>query len=233
MLKSSIVRLVAWSVSRPLRVIVLSLILAVLSGYYVADHFKINTDISRLVENDPAWSSLDDAIDKAFPQRGQTVLVVVEARAPEFADAAANALTAALKSQPKEFVAVTQPAGGSFFEHNGLLFPSLDDVQSTTGQLVQSRPLINALAKDPSLTGLAGVLTTSLLLPLQLGQVKLSDMSHLLSQSATVLDRVLAGQPAALSSGASLRHRAAGGRLRRARTWRARLGCHPRHRCLA
>jgi hopanoid biosynthesis associated RND transporter like protein HpnN len=199
MLKSSIVRLVAWSVSRPLRVIVLSLILAVLSGYYVADHFKINTDISRLVENDQAWSSLDDAIDNAFPQRGQTVLVVVEAHAPEFADAAANALTAALKSQPKEFVAVTQPAGGSFFEHNGLLYPSLDEVQSTTGQLVQSRPLVNALAKDPSLTGLAGVLTTSLLLPLQLGQVKLSDMSHLLSQSATVLDRVLAGQPAAFS----------------------------------
>jgi uncharacterized protein len=199
MLKSSIVRLVAWSVSRPLRVILLSLILAVLSGYYVAGHFKINTDISRLVENDQAWSSLDDAIDNAFPQRGQTVLVVVEARAPEFADAAANALTAALKSQPKEFVAVTQPAGGSFFEHNGLLFPSLDQVQSTTGQLVQSRPLVNALAKDPSLTGLAGVLTTSLLLPLQLGQVKLSDMSHLLSQSADVLDRVLAGQPAAFS----------------------------------
>jgi hopanoid biosynthesis associated RND transporter like protein HpnN len=199
MLKSSIVRLVAWSVSRPLRVIVLSLILAVLSGYYVAGHFKINTDISRLVESDQAWSSLDDAVDNAFPQRGQTVLVVVEARAPEFADAAANALTAALKSQPKEFVAVTQPAGGSFFEHNGLLFPSLDEVQSTTGQLVQSRPLVNALAKDPSLTGLAGVLTTSLLLPLQLGQVKLSDMSRLLSQSATALDRVLAGQPAAFS----------------------------------
>jgi len=199
MLKSSIVRLVAWSVSRPLRVILLSLILAVLSGYYVAGHFKINTDISRLVENDQAWSSLGDAIDNAFPQRGQTVLVVVEARAPEFADAAANTLTAALKSQPKEFVAVTQPAGGSFFEHNGLLFPSLDQVQSTTGQLVQSRPLVNALAKDPSLTGLAGVLTTSLLLPLQLGQVKLSDMSHLLSQSADVLDRVLAGQPAAFS----------------------------------
>lgn len=199
MLKSFIVRLVAWSVRRPLRVIFLSLVLAILSGFYVAGHFKINTDISRLVENDQAWTSLDDAIDNAFPQRGQTVLVVVEAQAPEFADAAANALTAALKKQPKEFVAVTQPAGGPFFEHNGLLFPSLDEVQSTTGQLVQSRPLVNALAKDPSLTGLAGVLNTSLLLPLQLGQVKLSDMSRLLSQSATVLDRVLAGQPAAFS----------------------------------
>ena len=199
MLKSSIVRLVAWSVRRPLRVILISLVLAVLSSYYVVNHFKINTDISRLVETNKAWSSLDDAMDNAFPQRGQTVLVVVEARAPEFADAAANALTAALKKQPKEFVAVTQPAGGPFFEHNGLLFLSLDQVQSTTGQLVQSRPLVNALAKDPSLTGLAGVLTTSLLLPLQLGQIKLGDMSHLLSQSAAVLDRVLAGQPAAFS----------------------------------
>ena len=199
MLKSSIVRLVAWSISRPARVILLSLILAVLSGYYVAHHFKINTDISRLVENDKDWSSLGDAIDNAFPQRGSTVLVVVEARAPEFADAAADELTAALKKQPKEFTSVSEPAGGPFFDHNGLLFPSLDEVQSTTGQLVQSRPLVNALAKDPSLTGLAGVLTTSLLLPLQLGQVKLSDMSHLLSQSATVLDRVLAGEPAAFS----------------------------------
>ena len=71
MLKSSIVRLVAWSMSRPVRVILISLILAVLSGYYVAHHFKINTDISRLVENDQAWSSLDDAIDNAFPQRGR------------------------------------------------------------------------------------------------------------------------------------------------------------------
>ena len=199
MLKSSIVRLVAWSISRPARVILLSLILAVLSGYYVVHHFKINTDISRLVENDQAWSSLDDAIDNAFPQRGSTVLVVVEARAPEFADAAADQLTAALKRQPKEFVSVSEPAGGPFFDHNGLLFPTLDEVQATTGQLVQSRPLVNALAKDPSLTGLAGVLTTSLLLPLQLGQVKLGDMSHLLSQSATVLDRILAGEPAAFS----------------------------------
>ncbi|HEY3599194.1 MAG TPA: MMPL family transporter [Paraburkholderia sp.] len=199
MLKSSIVRLAVFSVRRPLQVIGVSLALAVASGYYVAHHFKINTDISRLVENDEKWAALDNAIDKAFPQRGDTVLVVVEAGAPEFADAAANALTTALQKEPKEFVAVTQPGGGPFFERNGLLFPSLSDVASTTSQLVKARPLINSLAHDPSLTGLAGTLTTSLLLPLQIGQVKLGDMSHLLSQSATVLDRVLAGQPAAFS----------------------------------
>lgn len=199
MLKSSIVRLVAYSVRHPLRIIALSIVLAVLSGIYVAHHFKINTDISRLIETDKEWSTLEHAMDQAFPDRGETVLVVVEARAPEFADAAANALTAALKAEPKEFVAVSQPAGGPFFEHNGLLFPSTEEVMSTTSQLVQSRPLVNTLAHDPSLTGLAGTLTTSLLLPLQIGQVKLSDMSRLLSQSANTLDLVLAGKPAAFS----------------------------------
>lgn len=199
MLKSSIVRFVAYSVRHPLRIVALSVVLAVLSSIYVVNNFKINTDVSRLVETDKQWSSLENAMDKAFPDRGDTVLVVVEARAPEFADAAANALSAALKADPKEFVSVSQPAGGTFFEHNGLLFPSPDEVMSTTSQLVQSRPLVNALAHDPSLTGLAGTLTTSLLLPLQLGQVKLGDMSGLLSQSANTLDRVLAGQPAAFS----------------------------------
>jgi hypothetical protein len=199
MLKSSIVRLVAYSVRHPLRIIGLSIVLAVLSAVYVAHNFKINTDISRLIETDKQWSAVQNALDAAFPDRGDTVLVVVEARAPEFADAAANALAAALKADPKEFTSVSQPTGGPFFEHNGLLFLPTDEVMSTTSQLVQSRPLVNTLAHDPSLTGLAGTLTTTLLLPLQLGQVKLADMSRLLAQSANTLDRVLAGQPAAFS----------------------------------
>lgn len=199
MLKPFIVRLVAWSVRRPAWVIAVSLLLAVLSSIYVVQHFRINTDVSQLIENDKDWAALGDAIDQAFPQRTQTVLVVVEADAPEFADTAADELAASLKKDTSEFSSVTQPAGGPFFQHNGLLFLPVNDVLNTTGQLVQARPLVNALAQDPSLTGLAGVLTTSLMLPLQIGQVKLPNMAHLLSQSADVLDRVLAGQQPAFS----------------------------------
>ncbi|MFX1738040.1 MMPL family transporter [Paraburkholderia sp. A1RI_3L] len=199
MLKPFIVRLVAWSVRRPAWVIAVSLLLAVLSSVYVVQHFRINTDVSQLIENDKDWAALGDAIDQAFPQRTQTVLVVVEADAPEFADTAADELAASLKKDTSEFGSVTQPAGGPFFQHNGLLFLSVNDVLNTTGQLVQARPLVNALAQDPSLTGLAGVLTTSLMLPLQIGQVKLPNMAHLLAQSADVLDRVLAGQQPAFS----------------------------------
>src|SRR5579863_4995340 len=132
MLKSSVVRLVAWSVRYPVWVIVFSLLLAVVSGHYVVNHFKINTDVSQLIETDETWTALGDATDKAFPQRGQTILVVVEAGAPEFADAAANELTAALRKQPNEFAAVSQPSGGPFFERNGLLFLSPKELEDTT-----------------------------------------------------------------------------------------------------
>ncbi|HXZ07525.1 MAG TPA: MMPL family transporter, partial [Paraburkholderia sp.] len=199
MLKPFIVHLVAWSVRRAAWVIVLALVLAALCGVYVVKHFKINTDVSGLVENDAKWSALGDAIDQAFPQRGQSLLVVVEAQAPELADAAADKLAAALKQDPREFSAVSQPAGGPFFEHNGLLFPPTADVLSTTGQLVQARPLVNQLARDPSIAGLAGTLTTTLLLPLTIGQVKLPDMAHLLGTAADTVDQVLAGKPAAFS----------------------------------
>jgi uncharacterized protein len=199
MLKPFIVHLVAWSVRRAAWVIVLALVLAALCGVYVVNHFKINTDVSGLVENDAKWSALGDAIDQAFPQRGQSLLVVVEAQAPELADAAADKLADALRQDPREFSEVSQPAGGSFFEHNGLLFPSTANVLSTTGQLVQARPLVNQLARDPSLAGLAGTLTTTLQLPLTIGQVKLPDMAHLLGSAADTVDQVLAGKPAAFS----------------------------------
>jgi hopanoid biosynthesis associated RND transporter like protein HpnN len=199
MLTPLIARLVTQSIRRPGWVIVLSLLMAVLSGYYVVHHFKISTDISQLIETEPQWAARSHAIDTAFPERGATVLVVVEAQAPEFADAAANELAAALAKRADRFAAVSQPSGGDFFEHNGLLYLSTDKVADTTQQLVKARPLINALATDPSLTGLAGTLGTSLDLPLQLGQVSLGQMSKLLGESATVLDRVLAKKPAVFS----------------------------------
>ena len=196
---SSVVRIVLWSMRHRISVIALSLVLALLSGYYVFHHFKINTSTERLLTVDKRWDALSKALDHDFPQRGGSILVVVEADAPEFADTAASELANALRKDTHQFVAVTQPGAGPFFEQNGLLFLSLHDVQSTTSQLMQARPLLNSLAHDPSLTGLANLLTTTLLLPLQIGQVKLSQMASLLDRSANVIDGALANQATAFS----------------------------------
>ena len=201
MLMSLIVRLVASSVRRPIWVVALSLVLAAASSVYIAGHFRINTDISTLIENDPQWSAPGDAIDRAFPQRGQTVLAVVEAPAPELADAAADALATGLKAPAyaSKVGDVSQPGGGPFFEHNGLLFVSPRTLSGTTSQLASARPLVNTLAHDPSLTGLATTLSTMLGLPLESGQVTLPGLTTLFSRSADTVDAVLAGKPAAFS----------------------------------
>ena len=201
MLMFLIVRLVALSVRRPVWVVALSLVLAAAGSFYVAGHFRINTDIGTLIENDPQWSALGDAIDRAFPQRGQTILAVVEAPAPELADAAADALATGLKAPAyaNKVGDISQPGGGPFFEHNGLLFVSTRTLSGTTSQLASARPLINTLAHDPSLTGLATTLSTMLGLPLESGQVTLPGLTTLFSRSADTVEAVLAGKPAAFS----------------------------------
>jgi hopanoid biosynthesis associated RND transporter like protein HpnN len=201
MLTSLIVRFVVWSVRRPIWIVALAFVLAMTSTVYVVRNFKINTDISKLVETKGQWTILGNAMDRAFPDRDETTLAVVEARAPELADAAANALAADLKNAEHagKIGDVEQPGGGPFFEHNGLLYLPENEVASTTSQLAQARPLINTLAHDPSVTGLATTLSTLLGLPLQSGQVKLPAMATLFTRSANTVDDVLAGKPAAFS----------------------------------
>jgi len=199
MLSSLLTRIVKFATSRPWSVIVVAALLTLLSSVYVARHFAINTDIGRLLESNAPWAQRDAAIGKAFPQREQLILAVVQAPAVELADAAADELAGALRQEPTRFHAVSQPGGGEFFTRNGLLFLDTAAVKDMTAQLDQARPLLNTLARDPSLRGLSDTLTTTLTLPLQLGQVKLSDMATLLGQSANAAEGVLAGKPAALS----------------------------------
>ncbi|KHJ59360.1 RND transporter, partial [Burkholderia glumae] len=167
---------------RPLLVVVLSLVIAALGGVYAVQHFRINTDVSKLLDNEPQWAALGDAIDQAFPQRSQTILAVVEAPAPEFASAAADALAAALDRDTRagRIGQVSLPAGGPLFEHDALLFLSPAELASTVSKLTSARPLVNTLAKDPSVTGLATTLSTTLGQPLLTGQVTLPGMKTLL-----------------------------------------------------
>jgi hopanoid biosynthesis associated RND transporter like protein HpnN len=174
-------------------------LLVVASGLYVVRHFAITTDVGKLIDADAPWARRDAAIAAAFPNRGDTTLAVVRAPAPEFAAQAARELAARLRAQPKLFRSVNLGAGSEFFRRNGLLYLGVPEVEELAGKLADARPLINALARDPSLRGLANLLSVTLLTPLQTGQILLSDMAPLLAKSADTVDAALAGRPAALS----------------------------------
>jgi hopanoid biosynthesis associated RND transporter like protein HpnN len=199
MLTAIVAKTVDFSVRYAWRVIAVSVLLVIFCAVYVSGHFAINTDIGRLINTNAPWAQREAALSNAFPQRSDGTLVVVRAPAPEFATQAARELAARLQQQPGLFHSVNLADGSDFFTRNGLLFLDLDKVTDLGEQLTQARPLLNALAHDPSLRGLSNLLSVSLLLPLQTGQLHLSDMAPLLTRSANAVDSVLAGQPTALS----------------------------------
>jgi hopanoid biosynthesis associated RND transporter like protein HpnN len=174
-------------------------LLVVASGLYVVRHFAITTDVGQLIDADAPWARRDAAIAAAFPNRGETTLAVVRAPAPEFAAQAARELAARLRAQPRLFRSVSLAAGSEFFQRNGLLYLAAPEVKDLTAKLVDARPLVGALARDPSLRGLANLLSVTLQTPLQTGQITLAGMAPLLAGSADTVDAVLAGRPAALS----------------------------------
>jgi len=199
MLTKLIARIVHLSARHAWPVLGVFALLVLASVLYVVRHVAINTDVMQLIDTNAAWARRDAAVSAAFPNRGDTTLAVVDAPAPELAAAAARALAVRLRDQPALFHAVDIGAGDDFFRRNGLLYLPLPEVRALTNQLQDARPLVNALARDPSLRGLANLLSVTLGTPLQTGQVTLAGVAPLLGRSADTVDAVLAGRPAALS----------------------------------
>ncbi|GAB3436758.1 MMPL family transporter [Massilia solisilvae] len=199
MLTTAICKTIDTSVRHSWLVIGVFVVLVAASVVYVARHFAINTDVGTLINPDAQWARRDAMISAAFPQRSDTTLVVVRAPAPEFASQAARELAQRLRAQHALFRSVGLGADSDFFARNGLLFLSVEQIAALHQQLTDARPLLNALAHDPSLRGLSNLLAVTLLTPLQTGQLKLADMAPLLDKTADVVDTALVGRPAALS----------------------------------
>ncbi|MGY8665178.1 MMPL family transporter [Bradyrhizobium sp. UFLA05-109] len=189
MLQSIVVAIVRACTRFATLVVVGGLLLAVGAGYYAARHFAINTDINSLISQNLDWRQRDQQFDRAF-DRDATILAVVEAATPEMTTAAADALYAKLKDDKTNFVSMQQLGTGEFFEKNGLLFLSTEEVGKITGQFESAAPLIEIMAGDPSIRGLTGALETGLA-GVKRGQVKLDNTERPFNLIAQTVETVL------------------------------------------
>src|SRR6478752_6951715 len=121
-LSGGIGKIVQSSIRFPWLTILLFGLVSAASGTYAVRNFAINTDISNLISPELDWRKREIAFEKAFPNRSETILAVVDAPTPELASLAADALTEKLKQQSGLFNGVRRPDSGEFFEKNGLLF---------------------------------------------------------------------------------------------------------------
>jgi hopanoid biosynthesis associated RND transporter like protein HpnN len=179
-------------------VIAAGALVAIASGLYTANHFAMNTDSETLISANLPWRKQMIRYDKLFPQRNNLILVVIDGATAERANGAADALAAKLAENKAMFPAVRRPDGGDFFEHNGLLFLSEQDVRDTTQKLVTAQPFLGALAADPSLRGVMDSLSTALM-GIAHGQAKLSDIDGPMAAFADTLEKTERGESAFLS----------------------------------
>ncbi|WDF72989.1 MMPL family transporter [Novosphingobium sp. KACC 22771] len=161
-LTPAIVRAIRAASLRPAATLILALALVAGALAYVAGHFAMTTDTGELISAKTPWRQDGAAIEAAFPQLKDSILVVVDGQTPELAEDGAIRLSEALgKLGPKgPVVAVRRPDGGAFFDRSGLLFADLPEVQQTTQRLIDAQPLLGGLAGDPSLHGIAATIDT-------------------------------------------------------------------------
>src|ERR1700759_704468 len=168
-------RIVAFCCRWPALITLGSLLLALGAGFFTSTHFAMNTDSAKLISAEVGWRKREIRFDRLFPQQSNLILVVIDGKTPELTEAGAAALTARLTQDKTLFPDVRRPDGGDFFNHNGLLFLPVKEVEATTQQLFKAQPFLGALASDPSLRGVMDSLSTALLGVSQ-GQAKLSDI---------------------------------------------------------
>jgi hypothetical protein len=196
MLRSSIVRIVDLWTRHAVWVIVFTVALAAGSAVYAARHFGIKTDVNDLFPPDLPWTRRALQFRRTFPH--SDILVIVDAPAPEFVEAASNKLAQALATRGDLIHGIHRLDSGPFFEQNGLLFLPAEEVARITGGLAQAKPLVQTLSTDPRLRGSLDALSFGLM-GVAGGMIKLDDLAWPMTRAADTAEEVLSGRPASFS----------------------------------
>lgn len=159
---SLLARLVGGIRRYPVPVLVAAAIVTLVVGALTVANLKINTSAIDLMDPNLPFMKNVFEFDRAFPQETDTIVIVVDAETPELASEAARKLADALKPHTAEIKDVFYPAGDPFFQRHGLLYTSPAEIEALSPELARAQPLLSSLNADPSLRGLAEVLTLSL-----------------------------------------------------------------------
>jgi hopanoid biosynthesis associated RND transporter like protein HpnN len=174
------------------------LLVAIFSTVYLTRHFAISTDSNKLLSSSLPWRQQEIRLDRAFPQRIDQIIAVVDATTPEAAEEAAAALVKNLSPRHDLIRTITRPDGGEFFARNGILFRTVDEVRSDMSELIAAQPFLGTLAADPTLRGVLRTLSQSIE-GVRVGKAKLEDLRPALVAIADALERLAKGQEPAFS----------------------------------
>ncbi len=143
-------------------VILAAVALTVVTGLYTARNLTINSDTRDMIDSSVPFRQNDNAFDAAFPQFVDFILVVIDGPSSERVEFAARRLEQRLLAEDELFQSVYRPGSEPFFQQNGLLFLSVDELTELADRLADAQPFLGALVEDPTMRGLFGMLELAL-----------------------------------------------------------------------
>jgi len=140
----------------------LSVAITVALGVYTAFGLGINSDNVRLLADTLQAKIAYKEFSRFFPNLDDALLVVIDADSAEQAREATDELTRVLAEHRDSFTAVYVPDGGAFFERNGLLYRTPEELYQFADQMARLQPLLELLEADPSIESLARIIRLGL-----------------------------------------------------------------------
>ena len=198
MIAASVARIVEFARRNAVLVMIACLVLAAAAAVYAAGHLAVDTDIERMLPSNVAWRQNERALDEAFPQNNNLLVAVIDARTPDLAEQAAGELADKMRAEPQLFTHVRQPDGGPFFDRNGLLYLSPEELDKVAQQLIAAQPLIGSLAHEPSLRGLFDALAI-FVSGAGADTEKVAQLDPMLTMIGNVVQRIIDRKRASLS----------------------------------
>src|SRR5215472_8633558 len=194
---TTVVQAIKQCIGHPWIVVIIAILLTAASVGYSVRHFALNADINKLLSPDLPWRKREIAFNQLFPQF-DLILAVVQAPTPELTNQATADLVGSLAKRRELFRSVTTPGDGEFFARNGLLFQPTEQLKQTLDGLVAAEPLIEVLASDPSLRGIAQTLSFGVM-GTERGRITLDAMTRPMTMGAETIERVLANEQTSFS----------------------------------
>lgn len=177
--------------------IMLALLLcAVLAASYTMRNLGVNTNTANMLSEELPFRINLARFEKAFPQYEEILVLVLNAPTPEQTYLAATQLSAYLSENQETFGTVLYLNGESFFQANGLLYKSQNEIRLLGDQLSNAQPLIAGIIRDPSLFTFFNLLQEAVT---ELLSGRKLEIDALMYAVASTIDSNLSGRRQALS----------------------------------
>ncbi len=135
-------------------------LVTVAAGWVAATEFRMNSDLGGLIDQSSGWRQDFDAFKAQFPDLVRTAVLVVSSESVTAVETATGRILTYLEAHPERFGAIAAPGSEAFFRDHALLYMTATELEQVTDRLAAAQPWLGAVAADPSLRGVLGLIET-------------------------------------------------------------------------